>query len=467
MFKMILLRCLILFMSYLCLQLNIVYGYNIKVNQARPNSPRVCIIGAGIAGLTSSKYLKDEGINFTVLESTRYIGGTWRYDPRVGKDENGLPLHTSMYMHLRTNLPKPTMELRGFPVPTEMQSFPSWNVYYEYIKAYATHFDLHKHIKFLHYVTSVKRVGNVWKVKHRHILKGEEFEEDYDFVIVGTGHFSKPNMPEIPHEKLFKGTIIHSHDYRVPDVFTNRHVLVVGAGPSGMDIALDVAKYSKTLVHSHHSKVNFRTNFPDHYIRKPDIKEFNETGVIFVDGTYEEIDDVIYCTGYEYDYPFLDKSCGLAIDKHSVIPLHKYMVNINEPSMVVMGLVIRACLVVAIDAQARYATALIKGNFTLPSKEEMMSEWQKQADIIRSKGRPISDIHFLAEKEDQYYEEMSEESGIDRVPPVMFKIRTMDTEAKLENLYTYRNYVYEVLDRNTFTRRLESEMKPANNSALP
>ncbi|KPJ20713.1 Flavin-containing monooxygenase FMO GS-OX3 [Papilio xuthus] len=335
------------------------------------------------------------------------------------------------------------MELRGFPVPTEMQSFPSWNVYYEYIKAYATHFDLHKHIKFLHYVTSVKRVGNVWKVKHRHILKGEEFEEDYDFVIVGTGHFSKPNMPEIPHEKLFKGTIIHSHDYRVPDVFTNRHVLVVGAGPSGMDIALDVAKYSKTLVHSHHSKVNFRTNFPDHYIRKPDIKEFNETGVIFVDGTYEEIDDVIYCTGYEYDYPFLDKSCGLAIDKHSVIPLHKYMVNINEPSMVVMGLVIRACLVVAIDAQARYATALIKGNFTLPSKEEMMSEWQKQADIIRSKGRPISDIHFLAEKEDQYYEKMSEESGIDRVPPVMFKIRTMDTEAKLENLYTYRNYVYE------------------------
>lgn len=55
--------------------------------------------------------------------------------------------------------------------------------------------------------------------------------------------------------------------------------------------------------------------------------------------------------GYEYDYPFLDKSCGLVIDKHSVIPLHKYMVNINEPSMVIMGLVIRACLVVAIDAQ--------------------------------------------------------------------------------------------------------------------
>ncbi|XP_037302469.1 senecionine N-oxygenase-like, partial [Manduca sexta] len=78
---------------------------------------RVCVIGAGVAGLASARYLKEEGINFTVLESTRYVGGTWRYDPRVGTDENGLPLHTSMYSNLRTNLPKPTMEMRGFPLP--------------------------------------------------------------------------------------------------------------------------------------------------------------------------------------------------------------------------------------------------------------------------------------------------------------------------------------------------------------
>lgn len=61
----------------------------------------MCVIGAGIAGLTSARYLKEEGINFVVLEATQYVGGTWRYDPRVGTDENGLPLHTSMYKHLR------------------------------------------------------------------------------------------------------------------------------------------------------------------------------------------------------------------------------------------------------------------------------------------------------------------------------------------------------------------------------
>ncbi|CAG4953553.1 unnamed protein product [Parnassius apollo] len=455
-------RYLCVFLSVWCLHFIYIFAYHIKVYQAKSISPRVCIIGAGIAGLTSARYLKEEGINFTVLEATKYIGGTWRYEPRVGFDENGLPIHTSMYKHLRTNLPKQTMELRGFPMPEDMPSFPSWQIYYNYIKSYANHFDIEKHIKFLHNVILVRREGNVWKVRHRHVVTGEEYEEEYDFVIVGSGHHSKPNMPEIPGEQQFKGTIIHSHDYREPEVFKNRRVLIVGAGPSGMDIAIDVAFYCKTLFHSHHSKVNFRTKFPNHYIRKPDVKEFNGTGVFFVDGTYEEIDDVIYCTGYEYYYPFLDDTCGLTLGKHYVVPLYKYMVNINQPSMVLLGLVIRACLVVAIDAQARYATALIKGNFTLPSKEDMLEEWQKQADIILSKGRPLSDIHFLAEKEDQYYAEITAESGIDRVPPVMFKIRIVDTEAKLENLYTYRNYVYKVIDNETFTRSFENETADSN-----
>ncbi|XP_034834104.1 senecionine N-oxygenase-like isoform X1 [Maniola hyperantus] len=428
-----------------------------KINKKQIPNPRVCVIGAGVAGLTSARYLQDEGINFTVLESTRYVGGTWRYDPRVGTDENGLPLHTSMYKHLRTNLPKPTMELRGFPVPDDMPSFPTWKIYYDYIQDYVKHFDLERHIKFLHNVILVSREENVWKVKYQNVLTGDEFEDEFDFVFVGTGHFSKPNYPKIPNEELFTGTIIHSHDYRVPEIYEDRRVLVVGAGPSGMDIGLDVAHYSKTLIHSHHSRINFRTAFPKHYIKKPDIKEYNATGVIFQDGSYEDIDDVIYCTGFEYYYPFLDKSCGLDLNGRSVTPLYKYMVNIRQPTMVVMGLIIRACLVVALDAQSRYATALVKGNFTLPPEEEMMEEWNRRAEVIRSKGRPISDIHFLAEKEDDYYADLTAESGIERVPPVMFKIRTVDTAAKLENLYTYRNYAYTVIDNETFVRTLDSQ----------
>ncbi|KAJ2953225.1 hypothetical protein O0L34_g804 [Tuta absoluta] len=417
---------------------------------------RVCVIGAGVAGLTATKYLKEEDIDFTVLEASKYIGGTWRYDPRVGVDELGQPIHTSMYKHLRTNLPKPTMELGDFPLPAEYPSFPTRQNYYDYLLAYAKRHDLEKHIQFLHLVTSVRRKNDVWKVKHKYIPTGEEFEQEFDYIIVGSGHHSRPNMPDIPGQNIFTGTIIHSHDYRVPEHFNDRRVLIVGAGPSGWDIGLDVARISRTLVHSTHTFVKFNTPLPENYIKKPDIKEFNETGVIFVDGTYEDIDDVIYCTGFQYYYPFLDETSGLTISKRSVVPLYKHMVNIHQPSMIFTGLVVRACLVVAIEAQTRYATALIKGNFTLPSPEKMMAEWQKRADEIHARGRPLSDIHLLANDEDKYYESLTEESGIYRVPPVLFKIRAIDTLAKLNNLYTYRNYEYTVIDDETFTRHMDS-----------
>ena len=51
----------------------------------------------------------------------------------------------------------------------------------------------------------MRRVGDVWKVKHEYVLTNETFEEDYDYIIVGTGHFSKPNMPNFPGEDRFKG----------------------------------------------------------------------------------------------------------------------------------------------------------------------------------------------------------------------------------------------------------------------
>ncbi|GBP65955.1 Senecionine N-oxygenase [Eumeta japonica] len=416
---------------------------------------RVCIVGAGIAGLSSARHLQGEQVDFVVLESTNYVGGTWRYDPRTGKDENGLPLHTSMYKHLRTNLPKQAMELYGFPIPEDMPSFPSWKIYYEYIKAYTKYYNLYEHIKFLHEVTLIKRKDNVWQVSYRHVITNEHFQQEFDYVLVCTGHFSKPNWPDIPGQATFRGKIIHSHDYREPCEFKDKRVLVVGAGPSGMDIGLDVAEVSRRLIHSHHLKVNFRTPFPSNFIKKPDIKELTETGAIFVDGSFEEIDSIIYCTGFEYYYPFLDESSGLTLDPHHVTPLYRYMVNVRQPTMLLLGLVVRACVVAAINAQARYAAALVVGNFTLPPEEVMMKEWQQRADAVVAKGRPFSDIHLLAEKEDQYYADLSAESGIDRVPPVLFKIRTLDTEAKLENLYTYRDYVYTIVDNDNFIRRYE------------
>ncbi|GBP54353.1 Senecionine N-oxygenase [Eumeta japonica] len=60
-----------------------------------------CVIGAGVSGLGAARYLRQHGVNYTVFEASRYIGGTWRFDARIGVDEDGTPLFTSMYKDLR------------------------------------------------------------------------------------------------------------------------------------------------------------------------------------------------------------------------------------------------------------------------------------------------------------------------------------------------------------------------------
>lgn len=52
----------------------------------------------------------------------------------------------------------------------------------------------------------MRRVEGSWKVKHKQVATGEEFEEKFDYVVVGNGHHSKPNMPDIKGEDIFKGT---------------------------------------------------------------------------------------------------------------------------------------------------------------------------------------------------------------------------------------------------------------------
>lgn len=72
-----------------------------------------------------------------------------------------------------------------------------------------------------------------------------------------------------------------------------------------------------------------------------------------------------FLPGFQYYYPFLDKSCGLDIRPRSVTPLYKYMVNIHQPTMVLMGLIVRACLVVALDAQVSLSLFGLISFFTM------------------------------------------------------------------------------------------------------
>lgn len=92
------------------------------------------------------------------------------------------------------------------------------------------------------------------------------------------------------------GDVMHSHDYRVPDIFSGKNVLVVGAGPSGMDIALEITSVCPKVILSHHIK-KIKTVFPDNLRQKPDVVKIEGNKVFFEDGTEDDVDVIFLCTG--------------------------------------------------------------------------------------------------------------------------------------------------------------------------
>lgn len=72
-----------------------------------------------------------------------------------------------------------------------------------------------------------------------------EIIEEYDGVMICNGHYNDPFVPKMEGQDKFRGSIMHSHTYRTPDPFGGKRVLLVGAGPSGLDLALQISRVAK------------------------------------------------------------------------------------------------------------------------------------------------------------------------------------------------------------------------------
>ena len=126
------------------------------------------------------------------------------------------------------------------------------------------------------------------------------------------------------------------------------------AGPSGTDIAQDVASTAECVFWSHHLKAPKHVK-GNNIIQKPDIISMTEEGVHFKDGSYEKISTVLYCTGYEFTFPFLSVDSNLSCYDNYVQPLYKHCININRPSLAIIGLIFLNCPFQTFDLQVRFA----------------------------------------------------------------------------------------------------------------
>lgn len=321
---------------------------------------RFALIGAGPMGLAMAKVLAGLGIPFQGFELHDDVGGLWDIDgPR-----------STMYETAHLISSRTMTEFTDFPMRPDVADYPSHRELKGYFRDFAQHFDLYRHFRFETEVTRVEPLGGSgagWRVRWR---DAEGMKEDiFAGVMIANGTLSEPNMPAF--EGHFDGEVLHSSAYRRPAQFAGKQVLIVGAGNSGCDIAVDaihhgascdlsmrrgyyfVPKYvfgkpadtmgglvrlpmwlkrridgtilkwftgdprkygfprpDYALYESHpvvNSLVLYHAGHGDLTIR-PDVARFDGRRVAFTDGSHGEYDMVLAATGYKLHYPFIDRA---------------------------------------------------------------------------------------------------------------------------------------------------------------
>lgn len=189
---------------------------------------RYCVIGAGAAGVSALQQLRERGHSVECFEKTDRVGGHWHTDYEA--------------LHLITS--RDTTYFEGFPMPAHYPHFPRRDQVSRYIESYAAHHGLYDLITFGTEVISVSPeptgadpVGSAgWRVT---TSRGDEGV--FDGVLIANGHLWDKFVPPIPGE--FAGVQLHSSEYQNVGDLEGDRVLVVGAGNSGCDLAVDVAQH--------------------------------------------------------------------------------------------------------------------------------------------------------------------------------------------------------------------------------
>ncbi|XDV41839.1 hypothetical protein PO909_010636 [Leuciscus waleckii] len=208
---------------------------------------RVAVIGGGTSGLTCIKCCLDEGLEPVCFETSDDIGGLWRF--KVNPD----PDRASIYYSLIINTSKEMMCYSDFPIPAHFPNYMHNSLIMDYFRMYAEHFQLKRHIRFQTKVLHVTRRPDFphsgqWDVETES-KDGRREKQVFDAVMVCTGHHCHPHLPlkDFPGIDTFKGKFFHSRDYKNPEEWRGKRVVVIGIGNSGGDIAVELSRMAKQV----------------------------------------------------------------------------------------------------------------------------------------------------------------------------------------------------------------------------
>ncbi|XP_069088086.1 dimethylaniline monooxygenase [N-oxide-forming] 2-like isoform X1 [Pleurodeles waltl] len=448
----------------------------------------VAVIGAGVSGLASLKCCLDEGLEATCFERGDDIGGLWKFMEHV---EDG---RASIYKSVVTNTSKEMSCFSDFPMPERFPNFlPNYKLM-DYFQMYAKHFDLLKRIQFKTVVCSVRKRADFATTGQWDIVTEKDGKQEttvFDAVMVCIGHHVEPYLPldSFPGIEKFKGQYFHSREYKFPDGFKGKRVVIVGMGNSGADLAVELSHtadkvflstrrgswvmsrvydrgYPWDMVFNTRFKNWFRNSLPtsiaiwmtnrkmnswfDHanyglhpedssqwkeplfndelpsritcgyVVTKPNVVQFTETSARFDDGTVEEdIDVVIFATGYTYSCPLLE-DCGISnLDVNSLYR-KTFLPNLEKTTLAVIGLIQPlGAIMPTTEMQARWVTRVLKGLCKLPPLEKIMEDIaKKKKTLVERFGTRRQNSLQLDQIE--YFDELATEIGAKPNIPFLF-----------------------------------------------
>ena len=359
---------------------------------------RVAIIGAGPSGLAQlrafqSAKQKGEAIPEVVCyEKQDNWGGLWNYTWRTGIDQYGEPVHGSMYRYLWSNGPKEGLEFADYSFEEHfgkpIASYPPRAVLFDYIEGRVKKAGVREWIKFNHAVRNVAydEASGLFTVSVKDLKADEVVSETFDHVIVASGHFSTPNVPEFEGMDSFNGRIMHAHDFRDALEFKDKDLLLVGTSYSAEDIGSQCWKYGARSLTVSHRTAPMGYDWPDNWQEVPLLVKLDKDTAYFKDGTQKKIDAVILCTGYHHHFPFMEEALRLKTNNR-LYPesLYNGVIWANNPKLMYLGMQDQWYTFNMFDAQAWYARDVIMGKLSTPEQPAMIddiNEWRAKEDAL-------------------------------------------------------------------------------------
>ncbi|XP_041275991.1 dimethylaniline monooxygenase [N-oxide-forming] 1 isoform X3 [Onychostruthus taczanowskii] len=303
---------------------------------------RVAVVGAGVSGLAATKCCLDEGLEPTCFEQSQDIGGLWRYTEHI---EAGRP---SLYPSVISNTSKEMSAFSDFPFPEHFPVFLPNALLLDYLRRYTEHFSLREHIRF---GVTISTTRGAW-------LLSRVFEHGYPWdMILNTRLMTliKTNLPGPLSWWLI--------NYKANRWFNHENY---GLQPENSWLVREPVLNDDLPSYILTGRITI----------KPGVKEFKDNSVLFHNCPEEEpIDIVVFCTGYNISFPFLEESIIRVENKHASLYKYVFPAHLQKPTLAVLGLIkpLGAIMPVA-EMQARWVSRVFKGLCQLPPQAVMEKE---------------------------------------------------------------------------------------------